>query len=354
MRSALLLGLVVACSTPLAALGDDPARRHEVVSPKDDGIIATGINNRGEVVGFEWREDPKLPGVIGQDPFFARGKRQVFLPLLPTYTSTFPAAVSDDGLVVGRSSKPMSSRVRVPLQNQGFLWTEADGIRGLGTLPDDSASFATGVSRDGTRISGLSVGENRMRPCVWERTSGDPRPLYRATPLPQLGQICSSVVAISGDGRRVAGVDGNLPTLWTRTDDGGWSRETIAAAGSIIPKGVNDSGAIAGITYPRDGSTHAVVWTRAGGVQTIPEPPGYNRSEAAAINNAGAVVGMIDGPHDSPVSPRGFVFEDNQLRILEEAGPNCVGATAINDKGQVAGVFEKEEGEPNKIEKQKF
>ncbi len=346
MRSAARFWLVAACSIAPLGFADEPLRRHQVVSPKDDGIIATGINSRGDVVGFEWREDPKLPGVINQDPFFARGKTQVFLPLLPTYTSTFPAAVSDTGVVVGRSSKPSSVGGRVPFQNQGFLWTEVDGIRGLGTLPIDLASFATGVSRDGSRISGLSVGDNRMTACVWDRTSGDPRPLYKATPLPQLERICSTVVAISGDGRRVAGVDGSTPALWTRSDAGAWTREAIGPAGSIIPKAVNDAGTVVGIAYPRDGSTHAMIWTQAQGVRPIPEPTGYDRSEASAINNAGAVVGMIDGPHGSPVSPRGFVFEDNRVRILEEAGPNCVGATAINDAGQVAGAFEKEDDEP--------
>ncbi len=348
MRSVARSWLVVACSIASLGFADESARRFEVVSPKDDGIIATGINSRGDVIGFEWREDPKLPGVINQDPFVARGKQQTFLPLLPTYTSTFPAAISDNGVVVGRSSKPSSVGGRVPFQNQGFVWTEADGIRGLGTLPIDSASFATGVSRDGTRIGGLSVGNNRMTLCVWDRTSGDPRPTYKATPLPQLARTCSNVLAISGDGRKVAGVDGSIPALWTRSDAGAWTREAIGEAGSIIPKAVNDAGTVVGIAYPRDGSTHAMIWARAKGVQPIPEPIGYNRSEAAAINNRGVVVGMVDGPHGSPVSPRGFVFENNQVRILEEAGPHCAGATAINDVGQVAGAFEKEEDEPAK------
>jgi hypothetical protein len=60
---------------------------------------------------------------------------------------------------------------------------------------------------------------------------------------------------------------------------------------------------------------------------------------------------MIDGPNGSQVGPNAFVYEEGRLRILEEGGPNFGSATAINDRGQVAGVFEKEEepaGAPQK------
>jgi hypothetical protein len=34
---------------------------------------------------------------------------------------------------------------------------------------EDPASFACGVSRDGTRISGVLIGDRCNRACVWER-----------------------------------------------------------------------------------------------------------------------------------------------------------------------------------------
>lgn len=347
----LLLCRLVACLIPAAAPADGPApRRLVVVTPKDDAIVAAGINARGDVAGAEWKESTELPGVIGQEPFLARGKRQVFLPLLPTYTSTMPAAVSDDGMVVGRASKPSSPRFRVPLQNQAFTWTEADGIRGLGTLPDDHASFATGVSRDGSRIAGVSIGQDRLRPCVWERQPDAPGG-WAAMPLPQQTAFCSATVAISPDGRRVAAVDGSTPTLWTLGPDGTWAREAIGGAGSIAPRAVNDAGLVVGIKSPPDGSTHAVLWTRDRGVEAIPEPAGFARSEANAVNNLGVVVGMVDGPHGSPVGPRAFAFQAGRLRLLDEGGPNLVAATAINDAGQVSGAFEKAEEVPTAPDK---
>jgi len=346
-----ILWLVVACLIPVGrSVGDGPPARYEVVAPKLDGISATGINGRGDLVGFEWVADPQHPGVIGQEPFFARGVQLTRLPLLPTYTSTFPAAVSDTGLVVGRSSKPGSATRRVPMQNQAFVWTEADGIRGLGVLPGDHASLGAGVTRDGGSICGVSVGDNRVRPCVWDRAGSGAELTWRGTPLPQVDQIASTNIAISDDGRLVAGLDGVTPTLWTRPIKPGepWTRETLGPPQAIHPRAVNNAGTVAGIILPRDGSTHAVVWSRANGVQTIPEPAGYTRSEAGALNNAGSVVGMIDGPAGSPVAPRAFVFENGRLRILEEGGPNFAAATAINDRGQVSGAFEQEDDEPAK------
>ena len=115
-----------------SARADEPVKKYQVVTPKDDGIIATGINNRGDIVGFEWIEEKERPGVLDQVPFFARGKQITYLPLLKGYTATFPADVSDDGTVVGRASKPAPKDVRVPLRNQAFVWDAKGGIRGLG------------------------------------------------------------------------------------------------------------------------------------------------------------------------------------------------------------------------------
>jgi uncharacterized membrane protein len=319
----------------------EPEKKYQVVAPKDDGIVASGINERGEIVGFESIEDKDHPGIINQVPFFAKGKERTYLPLLKGYTATFPAAVSDDGLVVGYVSKPVRLGAGIPLLNQAFVWDVRGGIRGLGVLEGDSASLAGGISRDGRRISGYSIGGNGKRACIWERDGEG----WKAMALPLSSQLRSTNVPISGDGRFIAALEADSPCLWARDASGRWTREAIEDAGALLPRAVNNSGTVVGVEYTPDGLTHAVVWSRSGGLRRPAEPAGYVRSEALAINNQGVVVGMIDGPNGSQVGPNAFVYEEGRLRILDEGGPNFGSATAINDRGQVAGVLEKKEEE---------
>lgn len=347
-RLAPLLLLII---PPLAPAGDGdgngdgagppPASgAYRVVSPKDEGVIISGINARGDLVGFAWADDADNPGVMLQVPFFSRGEARTTMPTLEGYTATFPADVSDDGLVVGRVSKPAPLNARVFLRNQAFIWDAQGGIRGLGALADDWASFATGVSADGRRIAGYSIGDNRVRACAWDRND-DGR--WEGTPLPHAVRLGSNVVAISDDGRRIAAVDGTIPSLWTRGDDGSWSREAIGEPASLVPRGVNNDGMVVGLRYTDDGLTHAVIWTRDGGCKPLPEPEGFVKSEAAAVNNRGAVVGTIDGPGGSEIGPCAFLYENGRLRIIDEAGPGFTAATVINDRGDVAGILEEEE-----------
>jgi hypothetical protein len=113
----------------------------------------------------------------------------------------------------------------------------------------------------------------------------------------------------------------------------------------MVPRAVNNAGTVVGLRFTTDGLTHAVVRSRSGGPRRLPKPLGYVRSEALAINNHDVTVGMVDGPAGGPLGPNAFAAEGNRLRILDEGGPNFASATAINDRGQVAGVFEKKEGE---------
>jgi uncharacterized membrane protein len=335
-HAAALLGCVAFVAASARAEG------LKAVTPKDDGFSATGINARGDLVGFEWVEEKERPGVVAQSPILVKGKEITTLPLLKGYTATFPAAVSDDDVVVGRAGKPAPMGVRVYLRNQAFVWDAKAGIRGLGVLKDDWASFATGVSRDGRRVSGFSVGDNRVRACVWDR-DGDG---WKVEALPyENPNLGTTVVPISPDGRRVAGMHGPAACLWSRDDSGRWTREELPG-GPLAPRGVNDAGTVVGVRFTGDGLTHAVSWSRAGGYLQLPKPAGYVRSEANAVNNAGIIVGMIDGPNASTIGPNAFAFEGGSLRLLKEWGPNFASATAINEHGQVSGVWEVPETHP--------
>src|SRR3954447_23355902 len=81
MRRVLVLLFILGSGLPRLTGADEPVRKFQVVTPKVDGIIATGINGRGDIIGFEWVEEKARPGVLDQVPFFARGKEITYLPL---------------------------------------------------------------------------------------------------------------------------------------------------------------------------------------------------------------------------------------------------------------------------------
>lgn len=330
----------------IAADEPDKTKTYTIVTPKREAIDATGINAHGEIVGFQWMPENGNPDILYEAPIFAKGAEITMLPLLKGYTANFPAAISDDGLVVGRVSKPAPPNVFVNLRNQAYVWDRNGGIRGLGAAEGDTASFATGISRDGRRISGLSVGNYRLRGCLWERV-GDGRgeaAQWKTVVVPEADALGSNVLAISGDGKRLAAVQKGLTTLWTETAPGVWKREILSSEpNALIPRGVNDAGMVVGRREDNQGHTYAVIWTRAEGLKTLDAPPGYEHANASAVNNAGVVVGQIDGPHGSKTGPHAFVYEAGRLRILHEGGPDFVAATALNDADQITGVFEKEE-----------
>jgi uncharacterized membrane protein len=339
LRVIVLLGTALGL-TALAAAAQ-PAKNYQLVTPKEIDIVATGINERGDIVGFESIEDRKNPDVIEEVPFYARGKDITHLPLLEGYTATSPAGVSDDGLVVGYVSKPISPIRRGTGSSQAFVWDARAGIRGIGMPEGDVSSFASGISRDGRRISGYSVGPNRKRACIWERDGQ----AWKAAVLPESAQLRSTHVPISGDGRFIAAAEADSPCLWTRDASGRWTREVIGSVGSMSPRAVNDAGTVVGTRYTPDGLSHAIVWSKTGGLRPLAKPLGYVKSEALAVNNRDVIVGMVDGPAGGKLGPNAFVYDTGPLRILHEWGRNFASATVINDRGQIGGILEKKEDE---------
>jgi uncharacterized membrane protein len=342
MRLSWLIG-TVALGLGCQVFCDEPKTKLQVVTPRPEGIMAAAINGRGDIIGFQWVENKRVPGVLEQVPFYAQGTKLTPLPLLDGYTATFPAALSDDGVVVGRAGKPAPLGVAVPLRNQAIVWDAKSGIHGLGVLEGDLSSFASDITADGRRISGYSVGDNRVRACIWERDGKG----WKAKPLPRVSMLGSGVVTISDSGNHVAAVDGEKPCLWSELPSGQWKQEFIGGPGSLVPRAVNNSGMVVGLRFTLDGLTHAVIWSRGTGQKMLEKPQGYVRSEALSVNNQGIVVGMVDGPGGSKTGPNAFVYEAGRLRLVDEGGPFLGSATAINDRGQITGVFEKEE-EPEK------
>src|SRR5439155_305714 len=120
----------------------------------------------------------------------------------------------------------------------------------------------------GRRICGWSLGDNRMRACVWDRTDTT----WKAVALPMHAQLGSPTVAISDNGKQVASIDGTVACLWTQEADGKWSRRVISRPGALAPRSVNNSGMVAGVRSDLNGQIHAVIHSHETGYKQLQEP----------------------------------------------------------------------------------
>ncbi len=98
--------------------------------------------------------------------------------------------------------------------------------------------------------------------------------------------------------------------------------------------GINDSGAVVGLSYTAANTQHAFLWTETGGMQDLtPDLTNVGGGTAVGINSANQVVGYYFP--DGSVKTLGFLWtQDGGLQDLGSAGTF---ALAINDAGTVVG-----------------
>lgn len=153
---------------------------------------------------------------------------------------------------------------------------------------------------------------------------------------------CGQVDAINGAGVAVGswyptGLPGAV--RWQRNAQGGWVADSLGG-GQSAAVDINDLGFIAGNTATQG----AVVWRPDKTIIDVaPVDPARNHSEAAAINDAGTVVGW---GYDAAGRRRAFTWNGGQMTVLggfagwEQASsalPWISNARALNDAGWVVG-----------------
>lgn len=72
---------------------------------------------------------------------------------------------ADGAIVVGTSGSEERG-------NQGFRWTEAEGLQGLGGLIDGGSSYASAISSDGSTIVGAVTTATRGEAAYWTEDTG--------------------------------------------------------------------------------------------------------------------------------------------------------------------------------------
>lgn len=205
--------------------------------------------------------------------------------------------VSDDGgTIVGGALRYPSGGGE---DREAFLWTES-GSQGLGYLPGDRYSGASGVSADGSVVIGASSEfiNEAFRPFRWEGS-------MQALPLPA-GSFGGSANDITGDGSVIVGsasdingdVNARVATRWVGT-----TVEVIPVppgGGRYYATGVSDDGAIVvgGSFASLTNASVAWIWTEEAGTRSVASVladlgislGGWELTEATAISSDGRVV----------------------------------------------------------------
>jgi len=233
-------------------------------------------------------------------------------------TQTRAFAINEGGQVTGTSNLSTSSHA--------FLWSRTAGIQDL----EPTGSFGQGFALN---AGGQVVGEALLCACqpvgfLWSPATGMEKLAFPTQPSRIAFGInaYSEVVGSYSDGSQKG-------FFWTR----GQGMRDLGDLGCVgcLPNGINDRHQIIGSIQQSDGTTHAFIWTMAGGIKDLGTLGGPN-SDARAINSKGQVVGMSDvagGVQHAYLWTRTRGMQD--LGTLP--GESYSYAAAIDEAGRVVG-----------------
>lgn len=240
--------------------------------------LASGVNNRGQVIGSSYNVAGFHHAFVGPD-----GARE--LGALPGFPFSRALAINDAGQIVGWAQANRKIH-RGVLPARAFVW-ENGRMTDLGTLGGDfSAAF--GVNNRGQIVGKASVDARQTHAFLWESGA--------MLDLDTLGGRDSLAHAVNDGGQIVGASD--TPTgarhacLWTNgapTDLGALTDTADSEA-----KAVNAHGEIVGSSGLDDGTTHAVLWRDGKPVDLntlLPPGSGWTLEDARGINDGGQIVG---------------------------------------------------------------
>jgi probable HAF family extracellular repeat protein len=280
---------------------------------------AFAMNNKGEVVGSGHYH--------GVEQAFAWTRDGGRMPLgsLPSVSDVpIPVAVSDSGQVVGRQA------------DHGFSWTPTGGMVDIGTL----SPGGVGTAAEAVNNSGQVVGYSGPYAFSWTKRGG----MVNLGALP--GRSSSEAHAVNSKGQVVGfSRGGAVEHAFSWTSRGGMVDLGALPGGDGRSEAtaLNDNGQVIGSSSAKFGSG-AFSWTAAGGMVNLGHIPGTDLTSAAAVNNAGQVVGAWG----KMANYRNLGGESHAFSWTARDGliplPPLTGtdlgewAVDVNNRGQVAGV----------------
>ena len=285
--------------------------------------VATDINDRGEVVGFD-----RVPNNFGIDRAFLYDGGQLRDPGTPDGDASIANGINNRGQVVGEFSPSEDFS-----PEHAFLYSHGQFVDLIPASPDSSAN---GINNQGQIVGAFSVSGTTD---AFLYTGGQLRDLGT------LGGVGSSADGINDRGQVVgeSSIAGNsvyhafIYSAGQMQDLGAFGPNS--ASNSSVASGINQHGQVIGYGYLQgsSGVFHAFLYT--GGLLQDLGTLGGDNSFASGINNRGQVVGGSSIAGNS--ASHGFIYSGGQMQDLNNLlAPNpgwiVTEAAGINDAGRIA------------------
>jgi probable HAF family extracellular repeat protein len=136
--------------------------------PGDNTSAATAINDLGQVVGISGDCGVAVGSVSARHAVLWQNGVPTDLGNIGGDAWNTPTAINNQGTIVGfANTAPGTAK-----SYEAFIWTNAGGMKSLGKFSDASRSAAFGINEKG-QIVGLAVGGGPfgIRPVLWENNS---------------------------------------------------------------------------------------------------------------------------------------------------------------------------------------
>lgn len=326
----------------------------------------------------------------------------VSAPPLPQYSLSATAEVAglDLGTLGGRASYAEAINIWgtvVGYSNtddgsvHAFRWRRADGMKDMGTLPGDVESGAVSILATGEILGWSKSAAGTSTVVIWgptgriRRVDIPPPPDSKGAMAPTDFNLSGAIIGWTftqsgsqrgwywSSGSRTVDLRAEIPScgenypsaingfgfvaggycepnigwlhafLWhlgvTYTDLGIIGDEISRA--NVVALSLNDRNRVVGWILPgRLTSQSAYVWSKADGFALLPSPIGpAPYSYATGINDPGTIVGAATSSlNGDPIQAVAWPSADSFIRLTSAANKASV-ATAVSQRGQVAGWF---------------